>query len=100
MVIPNDIVETGIILNDQYFDLKGLNAYSSLGVSTLREHIRSGSLPSFKVKGKILVRKSEFDNWIEENFRAPGQDLNGMVDEIMNNLKAGKSAKQSEGHNE
>ncbi len=91
MVIPDAIAETGITLKDQYFDLRGLSAYSSLGVGTIRDHIRSGSLPSFKVKGKILVRKSEFDCWLEENFRISGESLNHMVDEIMNNLKTGKS---------
>ena len=98
MVIPEEIVETGITLKDGYFDLKGLSQYSTLGVSTLRDHIRSGSLPSFKVKGKILVRKSEFDNWLEENFRITGERLSHMVDEIMSNLKSGKSDNQSEGH--
>jgi len=91
MVIPDDIAETSVTLKDQYFDLRGLSAYSSLGVGTIRDHIRSGSLPSFKVKGKILVRKSEFDSWLEENFRVSGESLNHMVDEIMNNLKSGKS---------
>ena len=91
MIIPDDIAEAGITLKDRYFDLRGLSAYSSLGVGTIRDHIRSGSLPSFKVKGKILVRKSEFDEWLEENFRVSGERLNHMVDEIMNNLKNSKS---------
>jgi excisionase family DNA binding protein len=91
MVIPDNIAETGITLKDRYFDLRGLSAYSSLGVGTIRDHIRSGSLPSFKVKGKILIRRSEFDRWLEDNFRVSGQSVNDMVDEILDNLKTSKS---------
>ena len=89
-VIPDDIIKTGIALDDQLFDLRGLQAYSALGVSTLREHIRKGSLPAYKVGGKLLIRRSEFDTWIE-TFRVQVQDLNGVVDEIINSLKTNKS---------
>ena len=41
----------------EYFDLNGLSAYSSLGVGTLRDHIRAGGLPCFKVKGKLGTGK-------------------------------------------
>ena len=50
---------------DRLLDLKGLSKYSSLGVPTLRDYLRSGGLPYFKLKGKILVRVSEFDGWLE-----------------------------------
>lgn len=69
MIIPDDIVR--VSLSDQYFDLRGLSAYSSLGKSTLRYHILRNNLPTFKIPGrggrvgKILVRKSEFDQWLE-----------------------------------
>jgi excisionase family DNA binding protein len=75
--------ETG----DKYFDLKGLSAYSALGVGTLRDHIRRGNLPYFKVKGKILVKRSEFDQWIE-NYRVnKKQDLDKIVDDVLESLK-------------
>ncbi len=52
---------------DQYLDLKALSAYSSMAVPTLRDHLRDirAPLPHFKVKGKILVKRSEFNNWLE-----------------------------------
>ena len=65
MILPDDITETGIMLKDQLFDLKGLSVYSALAVPTLRDYIKTGSLPCFKVKGKILVKRSEFDRWLE-----------------------------------
>ena len=77
---------------DQFFDLKTLSSYSCLGVSTLREYIESNGLPCFKLKGKVLVKRSEFDAWIE-NYRLSGERLDTMADEIMNNLKTGKSDK-------
>lgn len=87
MIIPDNIAETVITLKDQFFDLRGLSAYSAMGVPTLRDYIRNNKLPSFKVRGKILIKKSEFDSWIE-NFRInKTQDLDSLVDEIMDSLK-------------
>jgi len=72
--------------SDRYFDLKSLSEYSSLGVSTLRDYIRSEGLPHFR-KGKILVRQSEFDAWME-SFRVDTQShLKGVVDNIIDSLK-------------
>jgi len=72
--------------SDKYFDLKSLSEYSSLCVPTLRDHIRSGGLPHFKVKGKILVKQSEFDTWLE-SFRVDTKcDLKGVVDSIIDSL--------------
>jgi len=90
MDLQNEIIKTGIALKDQYFDLPGLSVYSSIGVSTLRNHIRRG-LPSFKVGGKILVRKSEFDQWIEQFRLHKNQDISRIVDEAISRVKSGKS---------
>ena len=65
MILLNEIVEPVMALKDQFFDLQGLSVYSSVGIETLRDHIRSGDLLAFKVKGKVLVRKSEFDAFVE-----------------------------------
>jgi len=88
MIIPDNIAGPPISLNDQYFDLKGLSAYSAFGVATLRDYIRSNALPCFKVKGKILVKQSEFDRWLERYRVNKSQDLNNIVDEVMDSLKA------------
>jgi len=90
MIIPDNIAEPGVAFQDQYFDLRGLSLYSSLGVGTLRDYLRGGSLPHYKMKGKILIKRSEFDDWIQR-FRQDKKTLNSMVNEIMNNLKKGKS---------
>lgn len=85
MQIPNSIIEPAVTLKDQYFDLRGLSAYSALAVGTLRDHIRSGGLPAFKVRGKVLIKQSEFDLWLE-GFRIE-QNLDNIVDEVMDSLK-------------
>ena len=81
MILPDSIAEKGI-LKDQLFDLKRLSAYSSLSVSTLRHHVRDG-LPAYSVRGKILVRRSEFDRWLEGFRVSREQDLDQLADEIM-----------------
>ncbi|MEA1945989.1 MAG: helix-turn-helix domain-containing protein [Thermodesulfobacteriota bacterium] len=84
MQIPNNIIETAISLKDGYFDLPGLAKYCSLKIPTLRNHIVEG-LPAYKVKGKLLIKRSEFDRWIKK-FRIE-QDLNHLVDGIVDSLK-------------
>ena len=87
MILPDDIAEAGISLKDGFFDLKGLSAYSSLAVPTLRDYIQEGALPCFKVKGKILVRRSEFDQWMEARRVSREKDIDGIVDEVIAGLR-------------
>ena len=87
MILPDSITETVISLKDQYFDLQGLSVYCSLKVPTLRDHIKSGSLPCFKVKGKILIKKSEFDTWLEVHRLNKKQELDGLIDGVLESLK-------------
>ena len=92
MILPEETLDTGIGLKDQYFDLSGLSAYSSIGVSTLRGHIKRDALPCFRLRGKILVKKSEFDAWMNRFRLHKRQDISTIVDEAMERLKSGKSA--------
>ena len=87
MIIPQDITETAITLKDQYFDLRGLSAYSALGVSTLREYIREGKLPAYRIKGKVLIKKSEFDGWIEGHRMNQKKDIEKIADDIIKTIK-------------
>jgi len=88
MEIPDEIVETAITLKDQFFDLRGLSVYSCLGVGTLRDYIRAGRLPCFKLRGKIVVKRSEFDSWIEQYRHRKSQNLDVIVDGVMDELKS------------
>jgi hypothetical protein len=43
-------------------------------------------MPHFKLKGKILVKRSEFDGWLE-SFRVDrNQELNNIVDGVIKGL--------------
>ena len=86
MILPIKIAETGIILKDNYFDLQGLSAYSTICVSTLRDHIRRDGLPAFKVRGKILIRRSEFDSWMEHFRENKKKDIEAIADEVIGQL--------------
>ena len=86
MIIPDSVAEKGVFLKDQLFDLRGLAAYASLSVSSLRAHIRSNGLPAYQVHGKILVRKSEFDKWLSQFRLNKAQDLNRIADDIIGEI--------------
>jgi excisionase family DNA binding protein len=88
LILPDTIVAT-VGLKDQYFDLKGLSTYSALKVPTLREYIKEGKLPAFKVKGKLLIKRSEFDAWLEK-YRVKDR-IDSIVNEVMSDLKKNKS---------
>jgi hypothetical protein len=53
----------------------------------LREYIKTGSLPGYKIKGKIIIKLSEFNEWLERYRINKDQDLNALVDGIMDELK-------------
>jgi excisionase family DNA binding protein len=67
-----------------YMGLKDLAAWSGIGLTRLREAVKSGDLPSFKYGGTFLVRLDEFDQWIEGHRFKP--DLNQIVDEVLENF--------------
>lgn len=59
---------------DAYLSLKALRDYSTLSQRTLREAINAqrDPLPHYRVGGRVLVRRSEFDAWMGDP-AAPGQ---------------------------
>ena len=74
-------------LSDPYLDLRNLSAYSSLSVPTLRGYIKKGSLMYYKVRGKILVRKSHFDQWMRQFEVDTKKDLDDLVDDVISRVK-------------
>jgi excisionase family DNA binding protein len=57
-----------VTLDDQYLTLAMLVQYCGLSERTLRRalHATTHPLPHFRVGGKVLVKRSHFDQWIEE----------------------------------
>src|SRR5437867_6917419 len=55
--------------DDALMTLRELSAYSRLSLRTLQRHVAGLTrwrLPPYRVGGKILVRRSEFDGWLEQ----------------------------------
>jgi len=52
---------------DPFLPLRSLAAYAGVSVRTLRQYLAlppDRALPCYRVGGKILVRRSEFDAWM------------------------------------
>jgi hypothetical protein len=70
-----------------FLDLRGLSRYSSLGVSTLRGYLklRKDPLPHYVIRGKILIRRDEFDRWLQR-FRRDGSQTAHDVDRLLEGI--------------
>jgi excisionase family DNA binding protein len=74
---------------DPYLSLRALASYSGLSVRTLRGYLADPThpLPCYRVGGKLLVRRSEFDAWIAA-FREYGRtDVTEVVEEVLRDLQ-------------
>lgn len=91
MILPDNIVEQGVIFKDRYFDVSGLAVYSALGESTIRDYIRSAGLPCFKIKGKLLFKQSEFDRWLERFRINRKRNVGRLADEVLEDLRRPKT---------
>jgi excisionase family DNA binding protein len=62
--------------------------YSSLSVRKLRDHLADAvhPLPSYRVGGKVLVRRSEFDAWMGRFRHQPGVEAARIVEEVLRGL--------------
>ena len=74
--------------SDGYYTLKRLTAYSGLGVRTLRTYLSDATypLPHYRVGGKILVKRSEFDAWIRPFRRADAARVQAMIADVVKGL--------------
>jgi hypothetical protein len=77
---------------DDYLDLRRLSRVSSHSVRTLRDRIHDAvdPLPAYRVGGKLVVKRSEFDAWMSRR-RYAAAKVDAIVDDVLREL-AGKSA--------
>jgi len=73
----------------EWLDLKRLTQYASVSERTMRQwiHRSANPLPAVRVGTKILIRRSEFDRWLEKHRLEPG-NVGCMVDEMVSDLVA------------
>ena len=74
---------------DPFLPLKALADYSGLSVRTLRDYLADllHPLPCYRVGGKILVRRSEFDAWIARYRQLGSADVDRIVSEALQGLR-------------
>lgn len=74
---------------DPFLSLRALTSYSGLSVRKLREHLADAAhpLPHYRVGGKILVRRSEFDAWIAQYRQVGDADVERIVADVFKGLR-------------
>jgi hypothetical protein len=75
-------------ISDSYLPLRALASYSGLSIRTLRARLHDplGPLPHFRIGGKILVKKSDYDAWALQFRQARAATLNDVVDDVLREL--------------
>ncbi len=73
--------------DNAFLGLKELARYSGRSVRSLREDLRDPvrPLPHYRVGGRILIRRSHYDLWVE-TCRVKQPDLGAVVDDIVKGL--------------
>ena len=74
---------------DPFLSLRALASYACVSVRKLREHLDDPThpLPHYRIGGKIVVRRSEFDAWMSVYRRVGQADVGGIVDSVMRDLR-------------
>lgn len=93
---PVDQVVVSLSL-DPYLSLRAAASYCGLSIRFLRGRIAEGHFPHYRPGGKVLIRRSHLDSWLEQFKRVGAQDLDPMVNEILGEFR-GESNSESGGH--
>ena len=76
---------------DPYLSLRGLASYSGCSVRWLRDRLTDPHhpLPCYRLPGgKVLVRRSDFDRWLER-YRCLGHpDVTRVVEDVLAGLRS------------
>ena len=73
---------------DPFLSLRALATYSGMSVRTLRGHLEDPHypLPCYRVGGKILVRRSEFDTWMARHRQVGRANIDQLVANVLKDL--------------
>ena len=87
-------LEPNTTLGKEWFGLRQLTQYADLSERTLRAWIYSprDPLPAAKVSGKVLVRKTDFDRYLERHRVKPLHkiDLDSIVRQVLRGAAHGR----------
>jgi hypothetical protein len=69
--------------------LRTLASYAGLSVRTLRGYLRHPltPLPHYRIGGKLLVRRSDYDAWMLGFRRVATPSLDRVVDDVLKGLR-------------
>ncbi len=77
----------------EWLSLRQVTQYAALSERTIRGWIHSpvAPLPAIRIRGKILVRRSDLDAWFERHriARFEKLDLDGIVEDVLQGLVRG-----------
>lgn len=68
-------------VTQEYLSIKDLVHYCGLSERTIRSYLKNKSLPHFCVGRKILIKKEQFDRWMQ-SYRIVDNQIDKIVDEI------------------
>ena len=81
---------SNLTIDRGWLSLRELTEYASVSERTLRQwlHRSTDALPAVRVDGKILVRKSEFDAWLERHRIQPDApiDVDGIANAVLRDM--------------
>lgn len=94
-MVPNQqLTERRTGASREWLGLRELTEYADLSERTLRSWIYSPTdpLPATKVRGKVLVRKTDFDLYLQRHSVKPLKsiDLDGIVNAVMKGVAGGR----------
>jgi hypothetical protein len=74
---------------DPWLSLRSLSSYSGLSIRRLRDLLRDPqhALPHYRIGGKLLIRRGEYDQWAAAYRRVGDPDLNAVVDDVLARLR-------------
>lgn len=87
-MLPRHIDSVAMTLPlDPYLSLRAAANYCGLSTRFLRGRIAEGQLPHYRPGGKVLVRRSHLDTWLEQFKRVGTQDVDAAVDDILRDFR-------------
>jgi lambda repressor-like predicted transcriptional regulator len=74
---------------DPFLSLKALASYSGLSVRTLRTLLTAPAhpLPHYRIGGKLLVRRGDYDAWASRYRHVGRPDVDGLVADVLRDLR-------------
>ncbi len=73
----------------EWMDIRALTQYAAISPRTVREwvHRPTNPLPAAQVGGKLLIRRTVFDEWMTKHLVRENASVDAIVNEVMADLR-------------